>query len=210
MHRFFLLLIMPIIIIILAAIYTYKINRTKPSSHVDAASIAASTELQRLKKYGDKIKTFIKRKNLNNNFCFLADMQLPSESNRFFVYDLKNDSVIQSGLVAHGYGRNNHSGISFSNMPGSNYTSLGKYKIGNAYNGRFGLAYKLYGLDSTNSNAFNRFVVLHSHGCVPATAISLQRICMSQGCPTVSTVFLNLLKKHLDETRQPVLLYIFY
>ncbi len=210
MHRFFLLLILPIAVITLVAIYANKINHPKSSSHVVAASIAANTELLRLKKYSDEIKTFVKRNHFNNNCCFLVDMQLPSGSNRFFVYDLKNDSVIKSGLVAHGYGSINHSVINFSNQSGSNCTSLGKYKIGNAYNGRFGLAYKLYGLDSTNNNALNRFVVLHAHDCVPVAEVSPQRICMSQGCPTVSPGFLIKLKAYIDKADKPILLQIFY
>ena len=100
--------------------------------------------------------------------------------------------------------------ISFSNVPGSYCTSLGKYKIGNPYNGRFGLAYKLYGLDSTNSNAINRFVVLHSHACVPGTEVAPQNICMSQGCPTVAPAFLTALTTYLDKAESQYCSFIFY
>ncbi len=121
-------------------------------------------------------------------------MKIASGSNRFFVYDIQKDSVLQSGLVAHGYGNSNATNITFSNVPGSNSSSLGKYKIGNSYNGKFGLAYKLHGLDKTNSNAFDRFVVLHAHECVPDSEIAPEAICMSQGCPTVSPSFLQSLE----------------
>jgi hypothetical protein len=147
----------------------------------------------------------------NNNawICFLIDMSLPSGHPRFFVYDLKKDSSISAGLVTHGSCNTTWlQGREYGNSPGCGCTSLGKYRIGNAYNGRFGLAFKLYGLDKTNSNAFNRFVVLHSHDCVPETEVK-DEICQSLGCPTVSPGFLLKLKALIHESKQPVLLWIY-
>jgi hypothetical protein len=93
-------------------------------------------------------------------------------------------------------------------VPGCGCTSLGKYKIGYHYNGRFGLAYKLYGLDKTNNNAFKRFVVLHSHECVPENSVA-DEICQSDGCPTVSRKFLKELQPILDNSSKPILLWMF-
>ena len=76
--------------------------------------------------------------------CFLLDMSLPSGQNRFFVYDLKKDTLQNSGLVTHG--RCNQywlEGRKYGNTVGCGCTSLGKYKIGYSYNGRFGLAYQV-------------------------------------------------------------------
>src|SRR5215211_1482472 len=47
-------------------------------------------------------KVFAQKNKFNTGFCFLVDMSLPSWQKRFFVYDLKKDSVINSGLVTHG------------------------------------------------------------------------------------------------------------
>jgi hypothetical protein len=44
-----------------------------------------------------------------------------------------------------------------------------------------------------DNNAFKRFVVLHSHECVPETEVQ-DEICQSDGCPTVSPQFLQQLK----------------
>jgi L,D-transpeptidase catalytic domain len=138
------------------------------------------------------------------------DMQISSGKNRFFVYDMDNNSVAAAGLVAHGDGSDNGSGkLSFSNTPNSHCTSLGKYRIGSSYNGTFGLAYKLYGLDKSNSKAFDRFVVLHAHSCVPDAEVAPARICLSQGCPTVSPVFLRKLRSFIDGSEQPILLWIY-
>jgi len=175
-----------------------------------SATDAKTKALKRLQSYAGELERYAEQHEYNTRYCFLVDMKLPSGSNRFFVYDLKKDSVLKAGLVAHGYGNSSGSDVNFSNVPGSNSSSLGKYKIGAAYNGRFGLAFKLYGLDSANSNAFRRFVVLHSHECVPATEVAPGTICMSQGCPTVAPQFLTVLKSYLDNADKPILLKIFY
>ncbi|MEP6674717.1 MAG: murein L,D-transpeptidase catalytic domain-containing protein [Ferruginibacter sp.] len=167
-------------------------------------------ELLRLNSYADVIENFARQNNYNSRYTFLADMRLASGRKRFFIYDLKKDSVLDAGLVAHGSGSDFGDSLHFSNLPESNCTSIGKYKIGNSYNGKFGLAYKLYGLDKTNSNAFERFVVLHSHACVPSGEVSPQPICESWGCPTVAPSFLLTLKTYLDKTEKPMLLSIFY
>lgn len=171
---------------------------------------AEKAELTRLKETAAIIESYARRNNYNTKVCFLVDMRLPSGMPRFFVYDIKNDSVIKAGLVTNGSTLQPANKIIFSNQPGSNCTSLGKYKIGEAYTGDFGLAYKLYGLDSTNSNAYKRFVVLHSHVCVPDSEVAPGVICQSWGCPTVSPLFLSALKPILEKTDKPVLLKIFY
>ncbi len=156
-------------------------------------------------------KDYIAGHSFNAKYCFLIDMREASGKNRFFVYNLDKDSIEMAGLVAHGSGIGNDSDTpTFSNVPNSNCTSLGRYRIGNSYNGKFGLAYKLYGLDKTNSKAFDRFVVLHSHACVPNEEVAPSPICESWGCPTVAPAFLTQLRTYLDKSEEPVLLWIYY
>ena len=154
-------------------------------------------------------KLFVNQKGYNDAICFLVDMSLSSGQNRFFVYDLKKDTITNAGLVTHG--RCNQywlEGRKYGNTIGCGCTSLGKYKVGHSYNGRFGHAYKLYGLDKTNDKAFERFVVLHSHECVPETEVK-DDICQSDGCPTVSTGFLQWLKPVINASKKPVLLWVY-
>jgi hypothetical protein len=170
-----------------------------------------SETLLRLYQKSTQARHYINAHGFNSRHCFLIDMRLPSGSNRFFVYDLDKDSVEIAGLVAHGSGIGNTSDTpTFSNTPNSYCTSLGRYKIGNSYNGKFGLAYKLYGLDKTNSKAFDRFVVLHAHGCIPDEEVAPSPICESWGCPTVSPAFLTRLKTYIDKSEEPILLWIYY
>ncbi len=168
-----------------------------------------AAEFIRLQRFAGRLENFASENDYNTRYCFLIDMTIACGSNRFFVYDLQQDSVLQSGLVTHGYGNSGYSNISFSNTPGSNSSSLGKYRIGHSYNGKFGLAYKLYGLEKTNNKAFDRFVVLHSHECVPEREVAPLPLCMSQGCPTVAPSFLKTLASYLDDAEKPVLLWIF-
>ncbi len=157
------------------------------------------------------IKSFIKTKGFNTTYCFFIDMKAPSGKNRFYIYNLKTDSVEDVGLVAHGSSTNYNSGsILFSNEPNSLCTSLGKYKIGKSYMGKYGLAYKLHGLDSTNNNAYCRSVVLHGHECVPDAEVYPMTICQSWGCPTVAPSFLNKLQHYIDKSPKPILLDIYY
>ena len=160
---------------------------------------------------GNKIKPFVKANNYCEEYCFLIDMKIPSGKKRFFVYDLIRDTIVHAGLVTHGGGsQTTTDALVFNNTPNASATSLGKYKIGNEYSGKFGMAFKLHGLEATNNKAFERFVVLHGHSCVPNNEIDPFLICTSLGCPTVSPSFLPTLKKYIDKAGKPVILWIFY
>ncbi|ANH82514.1 hypothetical protein A8C56_17415 [Niabella ginsenosidivorans] len=155
------------------------------------------------------VKKMITKNHYNNTTVFMVNMKIPSSKKRFFVYDLKKGSIIDAGLVAHGRcGEKWLEGRKYSNEPGSMCTSLGKYKIGKPYYGRFGLAYTLYGLDSTNNKALERHVVLHAYECVPETEVDYE-ICQSDGCPMVSKGFLQKLQKIIDHSKVPILLSVY-
>lgn len=195
--------------------FWYKPKFNKPTKNNAFAftpkkGIDKAETLLRLSKKAIQTKDYITEHGFDEKHCFLVDMQIPSGKNRFFVYNLYEDSVEMAGLVAHGSGITNSNTPVFSNTLNSYCTSLGKYKIGKSYKGKFGLAYKLYGLDKTNSKAFDRFVVLHAHECVPNDEVTPFSICESWGCPTVSPAFLIQLKSYLDKATKPVMLWIYY
>lgn len=188
----------------------FKTNKNSfAPKHTPAGSEKEKYRLpvEKLAAVSAQLKSFAAKKGYNEELAFLVDMGIPSGRQRFFIYNMQKDSIELAGLVTHGYGSSKE-GIEFSNVPGSYCTSLGKYKVGAAYNGRFGLAYKLYGLDKTNDKAFERFVVLHSHDCVPAEEVAPLGICESQGCPTVAPAFLQKLKVYIEASGKPILLNI--
>ena len=170
-----------------------------------------SETIFRLKQKAISAANFTKANKFNATRCFMVDMRIASGKERFFVYNLQKDSIEKAGLVTHGSGSDKgREELFFSNIPNSNCTSLGKYRVGKPYNGRFGLAYKLYGLDDSNSKAFERFVVLHAHACVPNEEVAPLTICESWGCPTVAPAFLSTLKTYINSSEQPILLWIYY
>ncbi len=178
---------------------------------VIAATISTNTneEAVRIRSFAIEAKQFCTDHKYNNRLLFLVDMHLHSGKKRFFVYDMNSDSVITSSLAAHGVcGIFFSENAKFSNEPGCGCSSLGRYKIGNKYKGRFGTAYKLFGLDSSNSNAFARCVVLHSYYEVPDEETYPEPICNSLGCVMVSTNFLKELEKRIDASVKPVLLWV--
>lgn len=164
----------------------------------------------KLQSFAEKAKLFCKSKGYNTDECFLIDMSLPSGKNRMFEYDMNHDSIISEGLVAHGSCNTDFLiTAKFSNKPGCGCTALGKYKVGGKYVGRFGNAYKLYGLDSSNSNAYNRNIVLHSYYMVPDKETDPVPICNSLGCTMTSARYLTLLSNKIDASRRPILLWVF-
>ncbi len=166
----------------------------------------------RLKQQATSLQEYIKTNNYNAEYVFLIDMSIPSGKNRFFVYNLKKDAVEKSSLVTHGVGSNryeNDDPLEFSNEPESKKTSEGRYKIGKSYFGKFGLAYKLHGLDATNSKAYERDIVLHSHARVPEKECFPEYIIVSAGCPTVSPAFLSTLDKYIKASSKPILLWVY-
>lgn len=178
------------------------------SATIQENTLAFYNSKDSCKKQIKKLLTFAKQNKSNTELFFIIDLEQHSGRARFFVFDNSKDSVLASGLVAQGQGKTLSAKPTYSNVSGSYCSSKGIYSIGNAYNGRFGLAYKLYGKEESNGNAFSRFVVLHAHSCVPDEEVFPSHICQSQGCPTVSEKFLLVLSKYINKSEKPILLQI--
>jgi len=212
MKRLFLIVTIAVFVFVTgsAAWYIARLHMHGANTHTaNAKTPLKETTVNKLVVNGTQAAAFAEKNHFNTEVCFFVDMSLESGKSRFFVYDMKKKQVRTKGLVTHG--RCNQqwlNGRQYGNGIGCGCTSLGKYKIGHPYKGKFGLAYKLYGLDTSNSNAYNRFVVLHSHSCVPEQEVNPYPICQSDGCPTVSPGFLQQLAAVIDSSRRPVLLWI--
>jgi len=171
-----------------------------------------NTTEERISEQVASIKELVKMNpKYNNEIAFLLDMHIMSGKNRFFVYDLKNDRVIDQGLVAHGIGSGlGMSGeLKFSNEDYSYCTSLGKYYIGKSYKGQYGKSYRLHGFEETNSNAFSRSIVLHKYEKVPYEEQNTI-ICNSLGCPMVNETYYKRIEKIIDTSKNNIILDIYY
>lgn len=171
-----------------------------------------SPAMERLNLQLEEVKGVIAKNNTYNaKIAFLIDMKIKSGKNRFFVYDLEHNKILEEGLVANGSGSetNIRGELKFSNEPESKCTSLGSYTIGKSYKGMFGKSYKLHGLNESNSNAEKRAIVLHPYSAVPDGEQDYY-ISNSKGCPMVSEAFFKKLEKIIDASKSKIILDIYY
>lgn len=195
-----------IIIVGLLSFTTNYLNKEelKPVTNSEKATERALKKVTELKAFTKKNTQY------NPEIFFLIDMKIPSNTYRFFVFDVKTNQISDSGLVAHGSGSATATdALKFSNIDGSLMTSLGKYVIENSYQGTFGKAYRMKGLDLTNSNAFKRNIVLHAYNKMPYKE-QISPICLSWGCPMVNEIFYKRLQEIIDPSAKKILLYIYY
>jgi hypothetical protein len=101
---------------------------------------------------------FCKKNNLNTDYAVFVDFSKHSGRERYMIYSFSKHEVVYRCLCASGLNKN-----AFSNQPGSNLSSLGKYRITNEIHnmsiGREGLV--VDGLGSSNSNARSRKILIH-------------------------------------------------
>ena len=181
------------------------IQTTKKAEPIYSSKEKLENQINEVKRFANSDSKY------NKEIGFFIDMRIASGKNRFFIYDLKNNKLINKGLVGHGSGSETgiRGKLKFSNIDNSLCTSLGKYSIGYSYQGTFGKAYKLYGLEKTNSNAFERNVVLHKYSKVPFEEQETD-ICNSYGCPMVNERFFGEIEKIIDTSKKKIILTIYY
>lgn len=179
------------------------------------SSVNSTFEQRRLlKQRADSALNYCQRVGYNTNYCFLVDFSIHSGKKRFFVWDFRGDSIKYASLCAHGYGKKSTvSNPFFSNVEGSYCSSLGRYKVGVRSYSKWGINvhYKLHGLESTNDNAYKRYVVLHSFAPVPRAEIYPVHLPlgMSQGCPVISNETMTRVDALLKNQKKPVLLWVY-
>ena len=155
-----------------------------------------------------ELRTYAQKRGYSTQYGLFVDFSLFSGKRRFYAVNLKTMKVLHSGLVTHGHCQEQGDLVRFSNQVGSNCSSEGKYSVGKSYKGNFGLAFKLHGLDSTNSNALKRYIVMHAHRCVPDNVLD-HEICESEGCPTLSPRMLNKIEALVLASGKPLLLWVY-
>ena len=81
------------------------------------------------------VKNYIKGKDYNQDIAIFINFRIPSNRFRFFIYDLKNNKVLEKAIVSHGSGSviKGSKELKFSNTENSYQSSLGKYAIMNSY-----------------------------------------------------------------------------
>lgn len=131
----------------------------------------------------------------------VIDYSLPSNKQRMWIFDLKNQKLLYSMHVAHGKNSGSNSvPRSFSNTHSSKQSSLGTYITKDTYIGNHGYSLNLQGLErGFNDNAYKRRVVVHGAWYVEPTFIkNAGRAGNSWGClaiaDTLSKPVINTIK----------------
>lgn len=161
-----------------------------------------------------KLKEYCERQGFNSEVCILVDFSEYSGNERLYIYNLDKNLILESGRVAHGIGKKGmFSKASFSNVPDSWESSLGRYKLGrlrtlNIPEFKNVPCIEVHGLDPTNSNAHRRGIVIH-----PGLFTSKKTVTpcepMSQGCFTVGQDTFDSIKSLTQKSPTPILLYAY-
>jgi len=131
----------------------------------------------------------------NPRYVISIDFSKPSTEERMYLIDLQSGDV-KKFLVSHGRG----SGVSrwafkFSDIKDSKQTSLGLYQTGEIYTGEHGAMIRMYGLERSNDDAYNRDIVVHAADYAKRGTIEIikkhektpyGRLGLSWGCPAVA------------------------
>lgn len=123
----------------------------------------------------------------NDSVITIVNFDQPSNEKRMYIIDLKNSKMLFYTWTAHGRNSGTKMAVNFSNKMESKKSSLGLYITEEPYFGKNGYSLKLEGLDKTNSNAYDRGIVLHGAWYVSQAEINNSGyIGRSWGCPAVS------------------------
>jgi hypothetical protein len=143
----------------------------------------------------------------------VIDFDQRSTARRLWTVDLATGALLQNLHVSHGIGSNHSSdaarAVRFSNVSGSNQSSLGLSRGAETYSGRHGRSLRLDGLEpGINSNNRSRAIVIHAATYATASfAASNGYLGRSHGCPAVDPARSNAL---IDVVRDGGLLFSHY
>lgn len=121
---------------------------------------------------------------IKNEYLTIVDYSVPSSEPRMWVIDMKNQDLAFYTHVSHGMNSGGNIPTEFSNISGSNQSSLGVYITDNVYYGKHGKSLNLNGIEKGyNNNALARRIVVHAADYVSDDFIQrVGRLGRSQGC----------------------------
>lgn len=127
-------------------------------------------------------------------YVVIADFRQASIQERLYIINL-TDAKVTKLQVTHGKNSGDLYAYKFSNIKDSRQTSLGIYMLGEPYNGHYGSTLRMYGLQGSNDQAYNRDIVMHG---APYASPDFQnqinyktkkpygRLGVSWGCPAIA------------------------
>lgn len=144
-----------------------------------------------------------------DNYFTLIDFSKPSSQERLYIFDVCLGKIIYKSLVSHGKNSGGLYADKFSNKENSHQSSLGFYVTGSTYTSKkYDLALRLNGMESSNSHASSRGVVMHGADYVSCDFLeNYGMIGRSYGCPAMP--FENF-DKIVSWLKEGTCIYIYY
>lgn len=138
----------------------------------------------------EELLRYCRANGYNTHIALFVDLSRHSGLNRFVVWSFDDERAVIVAPVSHGSGslkrhcRSCYAQV--SNEDGSHLSSVGRALISERYEGSYGVAYRLDGLDASNSNLRSRCVVLHGWEHTSSYPIWPLATVGSFGCPVLS------------------------
>ena len=156
---------------------------------------------------------FAKQHKMNEHYALFVDYSIPSGTPRLFVWDFQKKKIVASTYVMHGPGGGStDKRPRFSNIPGSECSSLGRFLVTKDRGNRLKHSFRIKGMDLDNQTAYARGLMIHSSGWVDKWCwkkyIPLHRS-SCKGCVTVSSRGMNYLRSFIKNEEKPLLLWNF-
>lgn len=170
-------------------------------------------EYKTIEERAEKAQAFARRHNLNEHYALFVDYAIPSGTPRLFVWDFRQKKIIARTYVMHGPGGGSTAKRPrFSNQPGSNCSSLGRFAVTKEHGRRNKRGLRMKGLDTDNQTAYTRGLMIHASFWVDRNCwmryIPLRgKSC--KGCVTVSSRGMDYLWKLVNNEKKQLLLWNF-
>ena len=162
-----------------------------------------SREYKTIEERAEKALAFARRHNMNEHYALFVDYGIPSGTQK----------IIASTYVMHGPGGGSTAERPvFSNKPGSQCSSLGRFLVTKEHGNRLKRSFRIKGMDMDNQSAYARGLMIHKSGWVDSHCwmryIPLHRV-SCQGCVTVSSRGMNYLWSLVNKEKKSLLLWSF-
>ena len=156
---------------------------------------------------------FARRHNMNEHYVLFVNYTIPSGKPRLFVWDFENKRIVATTYVMHGPGGGStDKKPRFSNRPGSNCSSLGRFLVTKDRGTKLKRSFRLKGMDFDNQTAYARGLMIHSSMWVDSHCwmdyIPLHSP-SCKGCVTVSSRGMSYLWELINNEKKPLLLWNF-
>ena len=161
----------------------------------------------------DRALAFARRHNMNEHYVLFVNYTIPSGKPRLFVWDFENKRIVATSYVMHGPGGGStDKKPRFSNRPGSNCSSLGRFLVTKDRGTKLKRSFRLKGMDFDNQTAYTRGLMIHSSKWVDSHCwmdyIPLHSP-SCKGCVTVSSRGMSYLWELINNEKKPLLLWNF-